>query len=158
VVFTRNTGRAETAETVVCHEYWKRWCVLGGAGSALCNNRCIRLGRILHKARPLESTGKRRDFHSKFGAKGGRCYCCRGDFASRTSPPSRSISGHCGHTRTVSIPVGANTRTYCLLTNAPQFSHSAIRSELPNCVMCFSGGDFFSELNGYHYQSSSHSI
>jgi hypothetical protein len=51
----------------------------------------------------------------------------RGDLASRTSLPSRTMLGQPGQTRTVSIPVGANTRTYCSVTNSPQFRQSVIR-------------------------------
>jgi hypothetical protein len=61
------------------------------------------------------------DSRNKNRAADASRYYCRGDFASRTSPSSRTISGHFGHTRTVSIPVGANTRTYWSVTNPPQF-------------------------------------
>jgi hypothetical protein len=60
---------------------------------------------------------------------------CLGDFAARTSLPARTMSGQFGQTRTVFMPLGANTRTYCSVTTAPQLSHSAIRSRLPNCVI-----------------------
>ncbi len=44
----------------------------------------------------------------------------RGECASRTSAPSRSLSSQLGQTRTFPIPSGANTRTYWSVTNPPQ--------------------------------------
>ena len=54
----------------------------------------------------------------------------RGDRGSRTSPLLRIRSGQFGQTRTDSFSDGENTRTYCSVTNPPQFAHSGMSGGL----------------------------
>ena len=51
---------------------------------------------------------------------------CRGECASRTSPPERSLSLQFGQTRTPCVSGGANTRAYRSVTNPPQLLHSGM--------------------------------
>lgn len=92
--------------------------------TAPCNGRIRRsvLLSIAHETLFRRSLWERLMLR-RLGAVSGHC---RGDFASRTSFPSRTMPGQFGQTRTDSIPVGANTRTYCSVTNSPQFRQSGI--------------------------------